>query len=73
MTVGVPGCGNEGEVFLYMDVIPAKAPPLREIYRPLVFPRERPLVDLYRPIDAITLDTTGAEAQCRALLQSRQS
>ncbi|MDB5784047.1 MAG: hypothetical protein JWQ50_3962 [Caballeronia mineralivorans] len=30
MTIGVPGCGKEGDVFLYMDVIPAKAPPVRE-------------------------------------------
>ncbi|TDN61267.1 hypothetical protein B0G77_4710 [Paraburkholderia sp. BL10I2N1] len=30
MTMGVPGCGNEGDVFLWMDVIAAKAPPVRE-------------------------------------------
>jgi len=30
MTIGVLGCGKEGDVFLYMDVIPAKAPPVRE-------------------------------------------
>jgi hypothetical protein len=30
MTIGVPGFGKEGDVFLYMDVIAAKAPPVRE-------------------------------------------
>ncbi len=35
MTIGVPGCGKEGDVFLYMDVIPAKAPPVRENFHEL--------------------------------------
>jgi hypothetical protein len=30
MTIGVPDCGIEADVFLYMDVMPAKAPSVRE-------------------------------------------